>query len=142
RRRLSDWMPNTTSGDTCQGDAKPRRCQTEMPNRAPPAILRATVGGAHDPRAPSAVLAVQDRGRHAQESHLLLGPRRGYGGERAGVGAAAQIPRGEGARWLRADDLRWLVERASLVASGGLEADRQPRRLRHPRVPRAGGRRA
>ena len=45
------------------------------------------------------------------------------------------VSRGQGPRRLRAHDLRRLVQRSPLLAGRGVEADRQPRRLRHPGIP-------
>src|SRR5215468_5507881 len=89
----------------------------------------------HGPRAGVAVLADRGWRAHAEEPDLLLRSRRSHGRRRPAGRAAATLSRGQGAGWLRAHDLRRVLERASVVAGRRLEADRQPRRFHHRAVP-------
>ncbi len=94
-------------------------------------------GGDDGLRVHVAVHTDRGRRRDAEESHLFLRSRRSHGGGRSADRAAPALPRVQGPGWLRAHDLRRVVERPPLVAGRRLEADRQPRRLHHPELPRA-----
>src|SRR2546428_290032 len=110
--------------------------------KSPRARTRGSTGwpGAHGRRhdglrVPFTVHADPGRPPHAEESDLLLGPRRGHGRGRPAHRAARAVPRGEGARRLCAHDLRRFLERPPLVARRPVAADRGPRRLRDSSVP-------
>src|SRR5204863_241334 len=91
---------------------KPKHGYVVAQGSSPAGPLGRRSEGRDGSRAPRAVHADPDRRRHPQEPRLFVRPRRGHGGGRAGDGAAVAIPRGEGSGWVRADDLRGVVERA------------------------------
>ena len=93
----------------------------------------------HGTRVPLSVHADPRRRPDPQEPHLLHRARRGHGGERAARAPAPRVPRGQGARRMRADDLRRLVERPSVLPGERVEHAREPRRLDPPRLSRDGG---